>query len=79
LVDGVVYFGSTDHHLYAFDAATGEQRWVLDLGDAVNSSPAVVGGTIYVGAGNFSDGKPGYVYAIGSGGTAATPADIATP
>ncbi|MER5383556.1 serine/threonine-protein kinase [Streptomyces sp. NPDC002688] len=45
--DGVVYLNSVDDHLYALDAATGEQRWrILAAGPG---SPAVAGGIAYVG------------------------------
>src|SRR5262249_14494252 len=27
VANGIVYFGSGDHHLYALDAASGQQRW----------------------------------------------------
>ena len=48
---GVVYVGSTDHHVYAFDAETGAKRWATGLGAAVSTPPAVVGGVVYVGTG----------------------------
>ena len=49
VVDGVVYIGSTDQHLYAIDAATGAERWRYRADGAVTSSPAVVDGAVYVG------------------------------
>jgi len=61
LVNGVLYFGSWDHHLYALDVrqrAHPRLRWRVDLGAEVNSSPAYAGGTVYVG----TDG--GDVYAL---------------
>jgi eukaryotic-like serine/threonine-protein kinase len=73
VVNGVVYFGTWDHHLYALDAETGQQKWALELDNVVETSPAVVGGTIYIGAGAYGSGKPGYVYAVGNGPTPATP------
>ena len=50
VVDGVVYFGSRDQHLYAVDAATGEQLWAFSTGSWVESSPAVVDGVVYFGS-----------------------------
>lgn len=50
VVDGVVYFGSRDHKIYALDAVTGEQKWVFETGSWVDSSPVVVGGVVYCGS-----------------------------
>ena len=50
VVDGVVYFGSWDNHLYALDTKTGEEKWKFKTGDLVNSSPAVVDGVVYFGS-----------------------------
>jgi len=47
--DGVVYFASMDHFLYAVDADSGEQLWKLDLGGAIAGSPVLSGETLYVG------------------------------
>ena len=45
--------------LFALDAATGEERWrFATFGPIYHSSPAVAGGTVYVG------GKDGHVYAV---------------
>jgi hypothetical protein len=54
----VVYIGSRDSHIYALDAATGEEVWRFQTGDWVTSSPAVVDGIVYIGGHNH------YVYAI---------------
>lgn len=54
VVDGVVYVGSADKHLYALDLKTGQQKWKLPLGSPVIASPAVRNGRVYVGT---SDGK----------------------
>ena len=49
LVDGVVYFGSADHHIYAVDAKTGKEIWRFRTGDlALNPSPEVHGNRVYV-------------------------------
>ena len=60
VVKGVVYVGSDDHNLYAFDAdgdvncsgtpKTCAPLWTATTGGAINSSPAVVNGAVYVGS-----------------------------
>lgn len=54
LANGILYFGSSDHRLYAIDAATGSQLWNFETGSWIYSSPAVVKGTVYFGS---NDGK----------------------
>ena len=59
VANGMVYVGSGDGKLYAFDAATGVQKWTssagIDTGDTIYfSSPAVANGVVYVGS---TDGK----------------------
>ena len=54
MAEGVVFVGSNDSKLYAFDTATGTRRWATRLGGVVFSSPAVANGVVYVGA---SDGR----------------------
>jgi outer membrane protein assembly factor BamB len=49
VANGIVYFGSTDTHLYAVDATTGALVWRLDPGDAIVSSPTVSDGVVYLG------------------------------
>lgn len=58
VANGVVYFGSNDHKLYALDAATGQKRWEFQVGSWVESSPAVVNGVVYFGS------NDGFVYAL---------------
>ncbi len=60
VVNGTVYFGSQDYHLYALDAETGEEKWNFKAGSWVESSPAVSGGVVYVGS------NDGYLYALDS-------------
>src|SRR5579862_528260 len=55
VVSGVVYIGSTDGNLYAFDAnGCGNSEcsalWTGFTGDAIYSSPAVADGVVYVGS-----------------------------
>ena len=50
VVDGVVYFGSRDHFIYALDVATGEELWRFETGSFVDSSPVVVDGVLYCGS-----------------------------
>jgi eukaryotic-like serine/threonine-protein kinase len=53
VVDGVVYIGSRDSHLYAVDAAKGTLRWIVDYEkDGFTwaiSSPAVHDDVVYMG------------------------------
>jgi outer membrane protein assembly factor BamB len=56
--DGVVYFGSDDHFLYAVDVATHQLKWKFETGDLVRSRPAVAAGTVYF----TSDDN--YLYAV---------------
>ena len=60
---GVVYVGSSDNHVYALDASTGELLWRYETGDDVSSSPVVADGVVYVRS------NDNYVYAIGAGVT----------
>ena len=43
LADGVLFFGSSDNHLYAVSAEDGSERWRFDAGSPISSSPAVGG------------------------------------
>ena len=48
--DGTVYAGSLDWHLYAIDAATGQEDWRFKTKGAVRGSPAISGGVAYFGS-----------------------------
>ena len=58
VLDGVVYFGSVDHHVYALDAVAGDLLWSFETGDGIGSAPTVTDAAVYVG----SDDK--HVYAL---------------
>jgi outer membrane protein assembly factor BamB len=45
-----VYFGSTDHKLYAVNRADGSLKWAFDTYGPVNSSPAVSNGLVMFGS-----------------------------
>lgn len=49
IANGVLYFGSLDHFLYALDPATGTFKGKIDLGGAIGATPLVVDTTLYVG------------------------------
>jgi outer membrane protein assembly factor BamB len=70
VVNGVVYVGSEDGKLYAFDATGGALQWTATTGGPVDSSPAVVNGVVYVGSG---DGNLYAFDAAGSAGCSGTP------
>src|SRR5690348_5652640 len=47
IVNGVMYIGSWDGHLYAVDQETGKEKWKYKSQMPIASSPAVVDGTVY--------------------------------
>lgn len=49
-VDGALFVGSLDHHVYSIDPATGEQVWATDMSGAVTSAPAYGNNALYVGS-----------------------------
>jgi len=50
VANGVVYVGSRDYKLYAFNAAMGQTLWTASTSNFIVSSPAVVNGAVYVGS-----------------------------
>lgn len=50
VIDGVLYFASLDHFVYALDANTGEEIWRLDLQGAAPGTPFYHDGHLYVGS-----------------------------
>src|ERR1019366_5683255 len=75
VANGVVYVGSGDDKVYAFNTATGQLIWSAAIGAPaaeVASSPAVANGVVYVGAGdgklyafNAATGQPTWSAATG--------------
>jgi len=47
--NGVVYFGSLGHKLYALDLETKEEIWVRSFDGAIASTPLIVEDTLYIG------------------------------
>lgn len=85
VVNGTVYIGSGDQHVYALDAATGAVRWSFATGDVVHASPAVSRGVVYVGgwdrnlyAIDASTGKERWRYTTGNDTTAYNQIGIAS-
>jgi eukaryotic-like serine/threonine-protein kinase len=50
VANGMVYIGSFDHKVYAFDAATGRRVWATSTQDTIYSSPAVANNVVYIGS-----------------------------
>jgi outer membrane protein assembly factor BamB len=70
VVDGVVYIGSLDGHLYAIDQDTGKEKWNFKSSRPIASSPTVDRGTLYfvstagaLVAIDCATGKPKWVFA----------------
>ena len=54
VADGVVYIGSNDGNITAWNATTGVMLWNFTTSNAVWSSPAVANGTVYVSSAAWS-------------------------
>ncbi len=72
VVDGVLYVGTFDRHLFALDAKTGEEMWRFEVDGLVRGSPSVVDGAVYFGAdgsGFFAldaeTGEPRWTFPLG--------------
>ena len=50
VADGIAYFGSLDHNVYAVSLEDGTQVWRFPVGGAVTASPVVARGRVYLGA-----------------------------
>jgi polyvinyl alcohol dehydrogenase (cytochrome) len=68
--NGVMYAGSLDGHMYAFDAASGKILWNYQVGGSVLGGPAIVNGVVYWGSGYARGGGTGnnqfYAFALPS-------------
>ena len=65
VANGVVFVGALiPPSLRAFDAASGTPLQEFTMPGSVNSSAAIVGGTLFVGSGNSFDGNGGGVHAL---------------
>ncbi len=63
VTNGVVYQGANDGYVYALNASTGSVIWQYAAASSgVESSPAIIGGIVYVGY--LWDGHNGYVIAL---------------
>ena len=58
VASGYLYVGSSDHFLYAIEAATGSLKWKFKTDGRITSSPAVSAGVIYIAS---TDGN---IYAL---------------
>jgi outer membrane protein assembly factor BamB len=74
---GLVFVGSGGGTLYAFNPSSSDQRvaWTYETDSAITSSPAVLNGTVYVGA------NDGTVHAVTTDGSVAwsSPVDVGSP
>jgi outer membrane protein assembly factor BamB len=52
IVNGIAYVGNAEGHLYAIETSSGELRWQFQAAGAIRSTPTVVDGVVYVGAGS---------------------------
>lgn len=56
VANGVMYAGSLDGHMYAFDATTGKILWNYQTGGSILGGPAIVNGVVYWGSGYARSG-----------------------
>lgn len=59
LSDGVIYYSDIQGNIFAADAETGEQLWTISTNAIIQSTPVVMGDTIYVGAQTNADPPTG--------------------
>jgi outer membrane protein assembly factor BamB len=50
IAGGIVYIGSNDGRLYAFNSTTGKTVWTVPTGGPIFSSPSVADGVVYSGS-----------------------------
>jgi len=47
--DGRVYFGSSDHYVYALNTVTGKEIWRFEADDSIHAAPALSDGRLFIG------------------------------
>lgn len=79
----LVLVGTFDNHLFALDAASGEERWSFQTGGLVRASPTVAGGLVYFGADDdtfyaldAASGEERWRFSLGPGGEQSSPAVV---
>jgi eukaryotic-like serine/threonine-protein kinase len=48
--DNTIYFGSSDHHLFALDGKTGKLKWKFKTEGPIHTSPALQDGLVIIGS-----------------------------
>ncbi len=61
IVDGRVFVGSDDQHVYAIGLRDGKKVWAFKTEGPIESSPLVLAGRVYIGS------SDGFVYALDAG------------
>ena len=51
--DGLVYFGSNDHHFYAVESTTGSLKWKFKSKDIVKGAPIILRDLVFFESGNI--------------------------
>ncbi|RIK24474.1 MAG: hypothetical protein DCC51_00180 [Anaerolineae bacterium] len=59
LADGTIYYSDIKGNIFAADALTGEQKWTIATGALIQSTPVVVGETLYIASQTNSDSPAG--------------------
>jgi len=72
--DGLAFMGTYAGKMYAWNAKTGEERWVFHAGGPIGHSPMLSGGVLYVGAMDrrlyaldAARGRPKWTFEAGEG------------
>ncbi len=68
VAEGRVYVGTSDENFYCFDAENGTIIWKYDIGDIIESSPAIADGRVVFGS-NRQTSEYGCVWCFGKGPT----------
>ena len=83
VVDGVLYCGTFADHLFALDAATGDELWRFRVEGLVRASPSVWEGLVFFGADDnrfyaldAATRKKRWSIALGEGGQQSSPAIV---